>query len=312
MLFKGKKLVFVFTVLVLSIICMSQTAEARDYGSAENDFYLTDLQKSFVDRWWPTIKSICTEFQTDSKGPSEHLVLTTFGLESFYGTSDIFQDKNNGFGIDAYPTETKGVYENARWFDSAEDSIREYCRIIVDGYPTAVKSYRDPYTAIKSIAPSYAPGSDNYIEDIQSMLDRISLYVMSKYMESITEAEGHYSYALQVLADTKQKYTEYLKARQETSNIEKLGNRYRRLGEEESIIGIDFEALKFERTIATIEENLMSRGAELEAAIARAQSTIHVLALGVEYGRFDTDEARHRMFGDAHGLIMAEYERLNA
>lgn len=311
MLFKGKKLALVFTVLVLSIICMSQTTEARDYGSAENDFYLTDLQKSFVDRWWPTIKSICTEFQTDSKGPSEHLVLTTFGLESFYGTSDIFQDKNNGFGIDAYPTETKSVYENARWFDSAEDSIKEYCRIIVDGYPTAAKNYRDPYMAIKSIAPSYAPGSDNYVEDIQSMLDRISLYVMSKYTGVIAEAEEHYDHAMQVLADTKQKYAEYLKTRQETSGVEELGNRYRRLGKEESIVGINFEALKFERTIAIIEENLMSRGAELEAAITHAQSTIHVLALGVEYGRFDNGEARHRMFGNAYDLIMAEYEHLS-
>ncbi len=192
----------VFSMVVAFIAVVPQKVEASS---------LTSREKAFIDEYYPVISRVADEV-AEEKGLEERgqalsktLAMAQMCLETGHGKSDIFQDKNNGFGLGAYATSTQTVYQHAYKFDTVEDSVRYYFEHQADSYVNATQNFyanRDPYAYVGAIASKYAEAS-NYEELISGMLDRITVYVAEREMEN---AESVYEEASQNLEEAVDKH----------------------------------------------------------------------------------------------------------
>lgn len=312
MFFTRKEKVTVILAFVLLFSIASPIINPVTASAAKKKTYgMTKVQTDFLDKYWPIIHKLCEKSIKNGRGDSDYMEAAQIGLESGHLTSQLSRNKNNCLGVNAFSTESESAYEHARWFDSLEDCFAYHNDLMVRKYKNASKHHSDPYEFIELIASTYAPGSDDYVSDIKSLIDDYALYNAQRYWPKINEAKINIRRAKEAKRNTENEYQTYLKSVKE-SNASFIKSYPALTINRKAIkkIGlIDPVEAKYRRTINTINNNLKDRKAELKAARKKAYTTYHTIALGINYGRIS---ATKENLGDSYGEIMREYKKLNS
>ncbi|MBQ3306203.1 glucosaminidase domain-containing protein [Candidatus Saccharibacteria bacterium] len=212
MFFTKKKVATVILAFVLLFSIVSPASRMTANAAQKENHGLSETQVAFVKKCWPIVHELCEKSLTkDGLGDSDYVLLAQVALESFYFKSDISRDKNNDLGIDAYETETQSIYEHARRFDSHEECYAYHVDLMIRKYKTAARHHDDPFTFVKLIAESYAPGSDEYVDSITELIKKFARYNVQYYREKIWEVKKPLNRAKRILAETKARFAERTK-----------------------------------------------------------------------------------------------------
>lgn len=116
---------------------------------------------------WSALKKRMIKYPTS-------LILSQAALESGWGTSKIFRENNNIFGMVAYSS--GGKYQK---YDSIKDSVRDFILILsrVSVYEPLRKRIRagqEPMEIAKGLR-AYSTTKDRYVREVQSMMSRNNL-----------------------------------------------------------------------------------------------------------------------------------------
>ena len=125
---------------------------------------LTPEQEAWLDEHMDTVMEVCAEY-----GILPSVLLGQMVYESVWGTSNVYNNSHNLFGIKWTEGCGYGEYSGFRVYDSDEDSIRDYARLLsksglYQGYMDGAKNwdyekavyglYDGPYCPEESYAPN--------------------------------------------------------------------------------------------------------------------------------------------------------------
>ena len=150
----------------------------------------------FINKMYPVLQKVCTD-RIDNNLP---ITLVSIGIaqsaiETGWGTSKIFVEKGNAFGMRAYDS---SPYESATNYDSLYESCFDYMDVLCnEGYYDGMINNFDVYDAVHYLN-DYATSRDynnngikDYIEDIITIIDN---YNLKYYDECVIEYfNNHYT-----------------------------------------------------------------------------------------------------------------------
>lgn len=116
---------------------------------------------------WSALKKRMIKYPTS-------LILSQAALESGWGTSKVFRENNNLFGMVAYSS--KGRYQK---YDSIKDSVKDFVLIlsrvsVYEPLRRRVRAGQEPMEIAKGLR-AYSTSKDRYVREVQNMMARNDL-----------------------------------------------------------------------------------------------------------------------------------------
>ena len=143
---------------------------------------LTPEQEAWLDEHMDTIMEVCEEYGILPSVLLGQMVYET--NEAGWATSDVYKNSHNLFGIKWTEGCGYGEYSGFRVYDSDEDSIRDYARLLsksglYPGYMEGAKNWDYKQATQGLYDGPYCPDAD-YAKNVNSIIER---YGFDKYDE---------------------------------------------------------------------------------------------------------------------------------
>jgi hypothetical protein len=110
----------------------------------------------------------------EKTGVSRELILTQWGLETGWGSSQAFKKGLNLAGIKNTTSWTGGSVGSYRAYTSLEESVQDYARVMGLDYYTQVRAAGNPYSQAAALDESPWAEDPNYGVKLRSILPKVS------------------------------------------------------------------------------------------------------------------------------------------
>lgn len=110
----------------------------------------------------------------EKTGVSRELILSQWGLETGWGSSQAFKKGLNLAGIKKTPSWTGGSVGSYRAYTSLEESVNDYARVLGLDYYSKVRAAGNPYSQAAALGDSPWAEDPNYGVKLRSLIPKVS------------------------------------------------------------------------------------------------------------------------------------------